>query len=251
MSESGRVVLITGGTRGIGAAVARQLAGEGARVMINGRAQTRAVDALLDELSTTEGEVRFCPGDVSDPQAVRGMIQAVWDTWGRLDGLVCAAGVNIDRPFQTMSLADWEEVLAVSLTGTFLACQAAAPLLKASGQSAIITFASQTAFRGRSNGANYCAAKAGVVALTKCMAQELAPEVRANVIVPGLIETEETLNRLHLDNPLERATRVAGIPLKRIGQPEDVAGVVSFLLSDQAAYITGQTWWVNGGMVMY
>ena len=149
-----------------------------------------------------------------------------------------------------MTLDDWHAVLEVSLTGTFLACQAAAPALKAA-RGSIVTFASQTAFRGRTKGANYCAAKAGVVALTKCIAQELAPEVRANVIVPGLIETEETLTRLHLDDPLESAGRVASIPLKRLGQPEDVAEVIDFLLSDRAAYITGQTWWVNGGMVMY
>lgn len=255
MTETNRVVLITGGTRGIGAAVARRLAGEGARVMLNGRSGGPQVEALLAEIATGGGEARFCPGDISETETAHRLVESAWDAWGRIDGLVCAAGINIDRPFLTMSLADWQEVVDVSLTGTFLICQAAAPALKASalgsGQSGgIITFASQTAFRGRTNGANYCAAKAGVVALTRCIALELAPEVRANVIVPGLIETEEVTTRLHLDNSLERAARVASIPLKRLGQPEDVAGVVSFLLSEQAAYITGQTWWVNGGMVM-
>ena len=250
MEPSERVILITGGTRGIGAGAARKLAAAGARVALNGRAMSARVDTLLAEIAAVGGEARFFPGDVSDPRCARDLVQGVWDTWGRLDGLVCAAGINIDRPFLTMTLADWHEVLEVSLTGTFLTCQAAAPALKASHGS-IVTFASQTAFRGRTNGANYCAAKAGVVALTKCIAQELAPDVRANVIVPGLIETEETLERLHLDDPVERAGRVAGIPLKRIGQPEDVAEVVEFLLSDRAIYITGQTWWVNGGMVMY
>ncbi len=250
MDPSEQVILITGGTSGIGAAAARKFSAAGARVAVNGRASSARVDALLADIAASGGEARFFPDDVSSPDCVRDLVQGVWDTWGRLDGLVCAAGVNIDRPFQTMSLADWHEVLEVSLTGTFLVCQAAAPALKAS-RGSIITFASQTAFRGRTNGANYCAAKAGVVALTKCIAQELAPEVRANVIVPGLIETPETLDRLHLDDPAVRAGRVAGIPLKRIGQPEDVADLVAFLLSDRAAYITGQTLWVNGGMVMY
>ncbi len=249
MNHPPRVILITGGTRGIGAAVARKLAGEGARVAINGRRPSAQSEALLAEITAGGGEARFCAGDVSDPQVVRALVQGVWDAWGRLDGLVCAAGVNVDRPFLSMTLADWHEVLEVNLTGTFLACQAAGPALKAS-RGAIVTFAAQTAFRGRTNGANYCAAKAGVVALTKCIAQELAPDVRANVIVPGLIETDEVVTRLHLDDPLERAARVAGIPLKHIGQPEDVAEVVAFLLSERAAYITGQTWWVNGGMVM-
>ncbi len=250
MDHLDRVVLITGGTRGIGAAVAKKLAGEGARVAINGRSRSAHAEKLLAEIEAAGGEARFCPGDVSDPGVVREMVEEVWDAWGRLDGLVCAAGVNIDRPFLSMTLADWHEVLEVSLTGTFLTCQAAGPALKAS-RGSIVTFAAQTAFRGRTNGANYCAAKAGVVALTKCIAQELAPEVRANVIVPGLIETGEVIERLHLDHPLERAARVASIPLKSLGQPEDVAEVVAFLLSDRAAYVTGQTWWVNGGMVMY
>ncbi len=250
MKPSERVILITGGTSGIGASAAKKLAAEGARVAINGRAMSARVDALLAEIAAAGGEARFFPADVSDSRCVRDLVQGVWDSWGRLDGLVCAAGVNVDRPFLTMTLDDWHAVLEVSLTGTFLACQAAAPALKAA-RGSIVTFASQTAFRGRTKGANYCAAKAGVVALTKCIAQELAPEVRANVIVPGLIETEETLTRLHLDDPLESAGRVASIPLKRLGQPEDVAEVIDFLLSDRAAYITGQTWWVNGGMVMY
>jgi 3-oxoacyl-[acyl-carrier protein] reductase len=249
MEQVERVFLVTGGTRGIGAAAARKLANDGAHVVVNGRKMSAQVEALLSEIAADGGEARFCPGDVSDPNDARALVQEVWDTWGRLDGLVCAAGVNIDRPFLSMTLADWHEVVEVNLTGTFLACQAAGPALKAS-HGAIVTFAAQTAFRGRTNGANYCAAKAGVVALTKCIAQELAPEVRANVIVPGLIETEEVTTRLHLDDPLERAARVANIPLKRIGQPEDVAEVVAFLLSERAAYITGQTWWVNGGMVM-
>jgi 3-oxoacyl-[acyl-carrier protein] reductase len=249
MDHAGKVIVVTGGTRGIGAAVVRKVANEGARVAINGRRMSDQVEMLLAEIAAYGGEARFCPGDVSDMRDVRELVQDVWDTWGQLDGLVCAAGINIDRPFLSMTLADWHEVVEVNLTGTFLTCQAAGPALKAS-RGAIVTFAAQTAFRGRTNGANYCAAKAGVVALTKCIAQELAPEVRANVIVPGLIETEEVVSRLHLDDPLERAARVASIPLKHTGQPEDVAEVVAFLLSDRATYVTGQTWWVNGGMVM-
>jgi 3-oxoacyl-[acyl-carrier protein] reductase len=248
--ENEQVVLITGGTRGIGAAAARLLAGKGVKVAINGRRMNRQVEDLLADIEASGGEARFCEGDVSNPAAVRGFVGEVWYAWGRLDGLVCAAGINIDRPFQTLSLEDWHEVLEVNLTGTFLSCQAAAPALKASGRGSIITLASQTAFRGRTNGTNYCAAKAGVVALTKCIAQELAPDVRANVIVPGLIETDEVVERLHLDDPLNRTGRVANIPLKRIGQPEDVAEIIEFLLSERAAYITGQTFWVNGGMMM-
>lgn len=244
MQTETRVILVTGGTRGIGAAIAKHMLDDGACVAVSARKSPGR------DLSLAEGErMRFFPADVSSPGDVSRMVQAVLDTWGRLDGLVCAAGINVDRPFLQMTLDDWYQVLDVSLTGTFLVCQAAAPALKAA-RGAIITFASQTAFRGRLNGANYCSAKAGVVALTKCIAQELAPDVRANVIVPGLIETPETLDRLHLDDPAERALRAAAVPLKRIGEPAEVAEVAAFLLSDRASYITGQTWWVNGGMVM-
>lgn len=245
------VALITGGSRGIGAAVAKRLARAGVRVAINGRAASPESERLLTEITDGGAEAQFFAADVSNPASVQAMVSGVLDCWGRLDMVVCAAGLNMDGPFLSMSLQNWQRVLDVNLTGTFLVCQAAAPALKQSQHGAIVTFASQTAFRGRANGANYCAAKAGIVALTRCMAHELAPEVRANVLVPGLIETGETIERLHLDDPAVRANRATAIPMGRIGTPEEVADVVAFLVSDEARYVTGQAWWVNGGMVMY
>ncbi len=248
---NGRVALVTGGSRGIGAAVARRLATAGAAVAVNAHGSPDEINAVVGEITAFGGRALGVPADVADRVAVDGMIGRVLDTWGRLDIVVCAAGLNLDRPFLELNPDAWQQVLDVNLNGTFHVCQAAADALTKSGHGAIVTFAAQTAFRGRFNGANYCAAKAGVVALTKCIAQELAPAVRANVLVPGLIETGEVITRLHLEDPAVLESRLAGIPMGRMGRPEEAAESVAFLVSDEASYITGQVWWVNGGAVMW
>lgn len=248
---TGRVALVTGGSRGIGAAVSRRLAAAGAAVGINAHASSDGIEAVVAEVTTSGGRALSVRADVTDRDAVDRMVARVLDTWDRLDIVVCVAGLNLDGPFREMQADAWRRVLDVNLTGTFHVCQAAAESLTESGNGAVVTFAAQTAFRGRLNGANYCAAKAGVVALTKCLALELAPSVRANVIVPGTIETEEVMTRLHLNDPGMLEKRLGTIPAGRLGHPEEVAEVVAFLVSDRASYITGQVWWVNGGAVMW
>jgi len=220
-------------------------------VAVNAHASPEGIEAVVGEIRGFGGQALGVPADVADRAAVDRMIARVLDTWGRLDIVVCAAGLNLDGPFRDMKPDQWQRVVDVSLNGTFHVCQASADALNKSGHGAIVTFAAQTAFRGRRNGANYCAAKAGVVALTKCIAHEMAPAVRANVLVPGLIETEDVITRLHLDDPAVLESRLAGIPVGRMGHPEEVAESVAFLVSDEASYITGQVWWVNGGSVMW
>jgi len=248
---SGRVAVVTGSSRGIGAAVARRLARAGAAVVVNAHASPEGVGEVVGEIQAAGSRALGILADVADRPAVDAMIGRTLEAWGRLDILVCVAGLNLDGPFRAMTTERWRRVLDVNLTGTFNVCQAASSALVRSGHGAIVTFAARTAFLGRANGANYCAAKAGVVTLTKCLAWELAPAVRANVMVPGLVETQEVMDRLHLDDPDVLAQRLARIPMGRMGRPEEIAEAVAFLVSDQAGYITGQVWWVNGGEVTW
>ena len=248
---AGRVALVTGSSRGIGAAVARRLAAAGAAVVVNAHASPDGVRAVVGEIESAGGQAMGILADVADRPAVDNMIGRTLEAWGRLDMLVCVAGLNLDGPFREMTAERWQRVLDVNLTGTFNVCQAATDALVRSGRGAIVTFAARTAFLGRTDGANYCAAKAGVVALTKCIARELAPTVRANVMVPGLVETQEVMERGHLDDPAVLAKRLQMIPMGRVGQPQEVAEAVALLVSDLASYITGQAWWVNGGEVMW
>jgi acetoacetyl-CoA reductase/3-oxoacyl-[acyl-carrier protein] reductase len=169
--------------------------------------------------------------------------------FGRVDALVNNAGLNLDGPFRTMTDEQWERVLATNLTGPFLCAQEFARRFRGE-VGHIVNISAATAVHGRVNGANYCSSKAGVIALTKCLALELAPAIRVNCVFPGRVRTEEVLTRLNLRDPATYEASVKAIPLGRLGEPEDIYRIIRFLI-EESDYITGQNFFVNGGLFMH
>ncbi|BAS27079.1 SDR family NAD(P)-dependent oxidoreductase [Limnochorda pilosa] len=246
----GQVALVTGASRGIGAAIARALAAEGARVGVNYRAGRDGAEAVVEGIRGEGGEATALAADVASPDDVHRMVAAVDDRWGRLDVLVANAGVALDVPFRSMNLQAWTGVLEVNLTGVFLCAREAVPLMERGGGGRIITVSAGSALRGRVGGANYCASKAGVIALTRCLALELAPAIRVNCLVPGFTATDEVLDRFGLRDPARREALEREVPLGRLAEPEDIARAAVYLAAE-AGYVTGQLLLVNGGHFMY
>lgn len=246
----GQVALVTGASRGIGAAIARALAAEGARVGVNYRVGSEAAGRVVEAIVQDGGDAMALPADVSQEAEVRRMVEAVSDRWGRLDVLVANAGIARDAPLRAMSREQWDRVLEVNLTGVFLTAREAAPLLERDGGGRIITVSAASALRGRAGGANYCASKAGVIALTRCLALEMAPVVRVNCLVPGFTVTDEILDRFGLRDPRRRAALEGEVPLGRLATPEEIAEAAVYLAAG-AGYMTGQLLFVNGGHYMY
>ena len=251
MTDERKVVLVTGSSRGIGAALARGFAGKGERVVINYLKSKKAARALGEELNAGHGPgaALVLQADVSRRSDVRRMFDAVVARFGGVDVLVNTAGLNLDRPFLEMTDKDWATVLGTILTGTFLCCQEFARRYRGEAGS-IVNIGAVTALRGRRNGANYCSARAGVLTLTKCLALELSPKIRVNCVTPGYINTDEVMERYHLheQESLERA--LGDIPMSRLGTTDDVFQVVDFIVNT-AGYVTGQNYFVDGGSYMH
>jgi 3-oxoacyl-[acyl-carrier protein] reductase len=243
----GQVALVTGGAGGLGREAAAWLAAAGARVVV---ADVSA--AALEQAAETLGGLGGDPGrfhyavlDVTDSAAVRGCVADIESRHGRLDILLTSHGFPRDRRLREMTDDDWDAVIRVCLTGTFLCVREASRLMVAGGYGRIITVASR-AWQGNPGQANYSAAKAGVVGLTKSVAKELGRHgVTANAIAPGLIDTPSLRGLATFDQIAERAVRDNSI--KRIGQPSDVAAAVLYLASPAAGFITGEVMHVSGG----
>ncbi len=239
----GRVALVTGSTRGIGRAIAETLAACGARVAVVGRDQARAA-AVATEVGS--GAAGFA-ADVADTASVTALVEQVERTLSPIDILVNNAGITRDNVLMRLRDDDWNAVLDANLRGAFAAIRATSRGMMKRRWGRIINIASVVGLVGNKGQVNYAASKAGLVGLTKAVAKELASRnVLANAVAPGFIETDMTAQL----SPEARAALTGQIPLQRLGAPADVAGVVAFLASEHAAYITGQVLVVDGGMVM-
>jgi 3-oxoacyl-[acyl-carrier protein] reductase len=240
----GRTALVTGSTRGLGEAMARGLHARGAQVCITGRNDGRA-----REIAAELGEGAWASVlDVSSRESFTQVVDAARERWGRIDILVNNAGVTPARPFFEIADDEWDGVLATNLRSVFIGCQLVAPLMRARGFGRIVNHASLAGQQGGVvAGAHYAASKAGIIVLTKILARELAADgVTVNAIAPAAIEAP-----IMDEMPPEAIERArASIPVQRFGRPEEVASLVAYLCSDEAGYITGATFDVNGGLNM-
>jgi 3-oxoacyl-[acyl-carrier protein] reductase len=247
-----KTVVITGSTRGIGKGVALHLAKQQYNVVLNYLSDERQAQETLQLCQQETPHVLLVKADVSNKHAVEALMRESVQAFGSLDVLINNAARVIDKPLQEMSEDDWDQVIATNMKGTFLCSQIAASyMLRQEEGGIILNIGASTGIRGRKNGINTCASKAGIMVMTQCLALELGPKVRVNTIVPGLTRTEETEKRFHLDDPAVVQARAETIPLERIGTPQDVAHVVTLLLSDEARFITGQKMVVDGGQYMW
>ncbi len=248
MSEfEGKVVLITGGTRGIGRACAALFASEGAKVAICGRTPATAEAAAEELASETGGTVKGFGCDIADSDAVSGLITAVGEAYGPVGILVNNAGITRDGLLMRMKDGDWDAVIQANLTGIFYCCRAVARDMMKERWGRIINVSSIIGLRGQAGQTNYAAAKAGIVGFSKSLAQELASRnITVNVVAPGYIDTDMT----GALSEAQREAIVERIPMKRTGSGDDIAASVRYFASHGAAYVTGAVLQVDGGLAM-
>src|SRR6266487_1535246 len=247
-----KTVVITGSTKVIGKAIALHLAQQPYNIVLNYASDTRQAQETLALCQQVTPQVLLVKADVSNKRAVEALMQESIQVFGSLDVLINNAARIIDKSVLEMSENDWDQVIATNMKGTFLCSQIAASyMLQQEDGGSILNIGASTGIRGRKNGINTCASKAGIMVMTQCLALELGPKIRVNTIVPGLTRTEETEQRFHLDDSADLRARTEAIPLQRIGTPEDIAHAVTMLLSDQARFINGQKIVVDGGQYMW
>jgi 3-oxoacyl-[acyl-carrier protein] reductase len=247
-----RSAVVTGSTSGIGKAIAMRLLASGYRVVLNYANDHRRAKLTLAECQAVSPDVTLLQADIADPDGAARLIAHAVNEYGRLDVLVNNAARVVDKPAIDMTETDWDVVFGVNLKGAFMCSQhAARQMLRQDQGGTILNIGASTGIRGRRNGVNTCAAKAGLMMMTQCLALELGPKVRINTIVPGLVLTDETEQRFSLGNPEARQARIEAVPMSRLGTPHDVANAVMILLSDDASFITGQKLFVDGGQNMW
>ena len=247
MLLDGKTALVTGASRGIGRAIALRLAAEGVSVAINYAGNTAKAEETKAAIEAAGGKAALFQADVSDSAQVEQMVAAVTEAFGTIDILVNNAGITRDGLLMRMKEEDFDAVLDTNLKGIFHVTKAVSKLMMKKRAGRIVNMASVVGIMGNAGQTNYAAAKAGVIGFTKSAAREFAARgITVNAVAPGFIATDMTAA---MPEKAKEAT-LAAIPLRRMGEPEDVANAVAFLVSDQASYITGQVVKVDGGMVM-
>jgi 3-oxoacyl-[acyl-carrier protein] reductase len=247
MNLEGKAALVTGASRGIGREIALELARQGANVAVNYSGSESKANEVVDEIKALGREAIAIKCDVSNSEEVAAMVKGTIDNFGKLDILVNNAGITKDNLLMRMKEEEWDDVININLKGVFLCTKAVTRQMMKQRVGRIINIASVVGVSGNPGQANYVAAKAGVIGLTKTAAKELASRnITVNAIAPGFITTDMT------DKLSEEVTAemLKQIPLARLGEPKDIAKMTAFIASDDSAYMTGQTLHINGGMVM-
>ena len=243
---AGRVALVTGASRGIGASIAIRLAEAGARVGVNYHTSREAAEKVIEKIAESGGEALLVGGNVAEEASAEAVVKQVMEQWGQIDILVNNAGINRDRLLLRMKVDDWDQVLDVNLRGSFLCSKFVMPQMIKQRRGRIVNISSVVGLSGNPGQANYAAAKAGLIGFTKAVAREVASRnVTVNAVAPGFVTTGMVEN-------LSEETRkqiLGRIPMGRFGTAEDVSQAVLFLCGDGAAYITGQVLTIDGGLI--
>ena len=246
-----KAVIITGGTSGIGEGVAKYFAAQGAGIVLSGRDAEKG-QRIEEEIKAEGGKCRFIQGDVTDFEVNRKLVSASVDTYGKLDCIIASAGVLGVGGVTEISKETWDYTIAANLSSVFYICSLGIPEIRKTGKGSIIVISSIAAFKYFPNHPAYCASKAGVTAFVKQMALDYGPEIRANLICPGQVDTPLLWDSTKaFDNPQEIVDQTAArMPMKRIGKPIDIAKAAEFLASDDAGWITGSPFIVDGGSLL-
>ncbi|HET6980111.1 MAG TPA: 3-oxoacyl-ACP reductase family protein [Pyrinomonadaceae bacterium] len=244
-----RVAVITGGSRGIGKAVVSLLASYGAHVVVNYVKDEAAATATVNLAQAHNVKALAIQADVAKLDDAQRLLQQTVEHFGRIDFLICNAGIWVGAPVESISEELWDRTLDINLKGTWAVCRAAVPIMKQQRFGRIVIVSSTAGQRGEANVSNYAASKGGQIAFTKSLAPELGPfGINVNCVAPGWVDTEMTTDALA--DVAQNESIVKGIPLGRVATPEDIAGAIAFLCSDWANHITGEILNVNGGSVL-